>query len=583
MYLTRNRRQNNDQMGTMDSYIKAYKLSHESYQSKQEEDTSKIAEENEKILTSRSKREASADPPHEKDFIKFELTDAIQPDSDTLKNRKVSVGKNLRLPFEIADTHVVFGNKTKGETVQKPSINNTSTEPSPVTNSTTAKSQRTRRRRVRKDRSDAEGVQSAKVKRDSENDMENSESRKVKVIVHGPESKTNEGLPLSVQKAISMVLSKSAKSRNTKYSKPTKVPRPKTEESRFSENKQRTRESIKSNSLNEASSDEWRPISAIGSLGRYPAISSNKAPDYLTFVPIKNYKTVVYGKPLSESQTQSPPPSFQSTLSPVQSTPSPVITKYVSVPQIQYIIKEIPVPYKVPEQPKITLAPNIKITYDGKDDISEIKISSTPAPPLYNFSKSNSIQNSPSFSKYLSSLTNTKTYIDHSDGFKLNNNFKLNALTALIGKDPEAQFKGLNKLLDNHNNNNNFVSNKENKAPLLFHPNGVKAPEPLTKLNIKVLDFPESNQANKVEPISIEEFNRLYGGEDGIKLPTDEFNYPRPFTPIHEQNPEFEYSVLPTTESYKPLSSLKPDKPMKHHDHKSGISSGYEDDSEVSK
>lgn len=570
MYLTRNRRQNSDQMGTMDSYIEAYKLSHESYQTRQEEDTSRIAKENEKALSSRSKREASADPPHEKDFIKFELTDAIQPDAETLKNRKISVGKNLRLPFEISDTLVVFGNKTKGEHVSKPA--STTTEAPSTNSNSTVKSPRTRRRRVRKVKAATEAAPT-KVKRDSSSDMANSESRKIKVYVTAPGNQKHESLPIGVQKAINRVLSKNAKARVSK-SKPTKSTKSDGDKLTFYDKSQKPRESIKSsNSLKDASSDEWHPISAIGSLGRYPAINSDKAPDYLTFVPVKNYKTVVYGKPVSEIQKQQ--------------TPS-VVTKYVSVPQIQYVIKEVPVHYKVPEQPKITLTPNIKITYDAKDDISNVKISSTPASFSETFSESqtaNQNEQSKSYSKFISSTTGTKTVIDHSEGIKnSNNNFKLESLTNLLGKEPEFQIKGLSQILEG----TKYGLPQENKSPILFHPHGTKGPEPLTKLNIKVLDFPEQ-KPNKIEPISLDEFNKLYGGESGVKLPTDNFNLPRPFTPIHEPNPEYEISIpfsdkFTDLDTRKPTSNINFDKPFSHHDHKSsGISAGYETDSDVSR
>lgn len=632
-YLSRYRRQSLDPKSTMDTYIEAYKLTHETYQNQQEADTTKITEENAKVLK-RTKRSAAADPPDEKDFIKFELTDAIQPDADTLKHRVINKGKNFRMPFEISDTLVVFGNKTDGVDIEKPTEAVKGVEKD---DDSQTKQVRRRRRKSKKENSKPkreifdDDSQEDVSEDEDDGDMSIGESRKIKIIA--PAGKTRNGeIPIGVQKIIEMVLqdrARAAKARSSKGQKPygEKVNFP------VKDTQQRQKNVVRDTHLN--GNNEWRPVPQV-SLGRYPVIHNQmeNAPDYLTFVPVKSYKTVSYGKPVSEIKQQPTP-----TILPV--------TSIVPVPQIQYIIKEVPVPVTSSLEAS-KLKPSFKITYDTSLLDSKLKDSSIDLP-----TKAPSPDTSESYVKIITPTTATKTVIDHKkkpeyksptaaptyEKLTSNDNSffkgpsptlepsydklssfgntpfkpsrpayvaptvasafdshfesqKLDALTSLLNKDPAEQLKGFHELLQEE-------KNKGDPTPILFHPNGIIPPKPKIKLNIKVLD---DVKPQKQEPITIEEFNRLYGHEKELDLPG--YSPPKEFTPIKEEPPAdfdgYKTSFKSITEpsksnfeiskvQYKPIvtSAISEIKGpvIQHHDHSAsrGVSKGYASDSDVSK
>lgn len=652
-YLSRYRRQSLDPKTTMDTYIEAYKLTHESYQSQQEADTTKISEENEKILT-RTKRTAAADPdpPHEKDFIRFELTDAIQPDDKTLKHRVVNKGRNFRMPYEIADTLVVFGNRTDGIDITKP-VNVTKSDDEAKDSG--AKQTRRRRRKSRKEGENSKPKREIfdddseeDVTDDDDDDMSIGESRKIKIIA--PATKTRNGeIPIGVQKIIEMVLQDRARAAKARISKGQKSYGEKFNSNQNKESQHQRQKNVVRD-IHNSNNNEWRPVPQV-SLGRYPVVHNQmeNAPDYLTFVPVKSYKTVSYGKPVSESKQQPSP-----TILPV--------TNIVPVPQIQYIIKEVPIPVTSSLEAS-KLKPSFKITYDTSLLDSKFKESSIDS-GYDSQTKAPSLDTSESYVKIVTPTTATKTVIDHSKKpeyksptaapsyeklSSYENSFnhhsssptpapsfeklssydhspfkpsrpayvapsisssyeshfeshKLDALTSLLNKDPNEQLKGFHELLQEEKKH-------EDTAPILFHPNGIIPPKPLVKLNIKVLDdIPQQQQQQqkKQEPITIEEFNRLYGGENGVDLPG--YSPPKEFTPIKEDSPadnfesyktSFKSITEPAKSTYKntkvqykhhhPLPAISEVKGpvIQHHDHAAhltsgGISKGYDDESKVS-
>lgn len=648
-YLSRYRRQSLDPKTTMDTYIEAYKLTHESYQNQQEADTAKITEENERILK-RTKRLAAADPdpPHEKDFIKFELTDAIQPDDETLKHRVVNKGRNFRMPYEIADTLVVFGNKTDGIDIVKP-LNVTRSDDDSIDDSKTKQTRR-RRRKSRKESGNSKPKREIfdddsqeEVSDDDDDDMSIGESRKIKIIA--PAGKTRNGeIPIGVQKIIEMVLQDRARAAKARISKGQKAYGDKFNNNQGKDSQQQRQKNVVRDIHNSNNNNnEWRPVPQV-SLGRYPVVHGQmeNAPDYLTFVPVKSYKTVSYGKPVSEIKQQQPAP----------------VTNIVPVPQIQYIIKEVPIPVTSSLEAS-QLKPSFKITYDTSLLDSKFKESSIDS-GYDSQTKAPSLDTSESYVKIVTPTTATKTVIDHSKKpeyksptpsyeklSSYENSFykpssspaaapsfeklssydnspfkpsrpayvaptllptyeshfeshKLDALTSLLNKDPADQLKGFHDLLQEEK------TKQGDTAPILFHPNGIKLPKPKIKLNIKVLD--DVQQQQKPEPITIEEFNRLYGGENGVDLPG--YSPPKEFTPIKEESPvdnfesyktSFKSITEPAKSQYKstkvqykpiihhtPISEIK-GPVIQHHDHSvhtnsgdGGISKGYEDEKKVS-
>lgn len=650
-YLSRYRRQSLDPKSTMDTYIEAYKLTHESYQNQQEADITKVLEENEKILK-RTKRAADPVPPNEKDFIKFELTDAIQPDDDTLKHRVVNKGRNFRMPYEIADTLVVFGNKTDGIDILKPGNS---------TDESKTKQVKRRRRKSRKENGNGkpkreifdDDSQEEISEDEDEDDMSIGESRKIRIIA--PASKTRNGeIPIGVQKIIEMVLQDRARAAKARSSKGQKAYGDKFNSNNGKDSQQNRQKNVvrdTHNSNNNNNNNEWRPVPQI-SLGRYPVLHSQmeNAPDYLTFVPVKSYKTVSYGKPVSEVKQQQQ-----------QYQPEPTTlpeTKYVPVPQIQYIIKEVPIPVTSGHEAS-QFKPSFKVTYDTSLLDSKLKETSND---FETQTKATSLDTSESYVKIITPTSASKTVIDHSkkpeyksptptpsfDKFVSSNeniyskpslssptiaptfskltsydtspfkpsrpyvapsfsstfethfeSQKLDALTSLLNKNPSEQLKGFHELLQEEK------KNQGDTAPILFHPNGIIPPKPLVKLNIKVLeDIPspkQQQQQKKQEPISIEEFNRLYGHES-VDLPG--YITPKEFTPIKEDPPVERHEAYKTsfksiTENskspfnknskvqYKPVYHTPTIQEIKgpviqHHDHGSHstveLTKGYEDD-----
>lgn len=79
---------------SMDSYIKAYHVSHEDYQNSEETKHEEIQKENKNFTETDTKRDKRSPP----DIIKFEVGDAKNPDFPTQET-----GRNLRMPFQISD------------------------------------------------------------------------------------------------------------------------------------------------------------------------------------------------------------------------------------------------------------------------------------------------------------------------------------------------------------------------------------------------------------------------------------------------------------------------------------------------
>lgn len=465
-YLTRFRRQNYEHPSTtMDSYMEAYKLSHDNYQMRQEEMITQIAKENADFIK-RVKRSAAPDPPHEKDFIKFELTDAIQPDKETLKNRELNQGRNYRRPFEIADT-IVYGNKTQGTNLTFPAIDN---NPKQTTTSTEKpkETRRGRRRRpVKKEKQDT-----AKPKSDTSNnesgDLSSGESKRFKVY-STLNPKQNGELPIGVKKAIELVLqqekSRLSKTRAPKNQKP------------YSDKTQNTEESRKT-AVREAGGIDYRPQY---SLGRYPMVHTQmeNAPEFLTFVPIKAYKTVAYGKPMQPIQEMKPKPTM---------IPVPV-------PEIRYIIKEVPIPVSTLFESE-KLKPSVKVTYDTSLIDGKFKPSVQEEPiPYYESietqTKPTLLEGSKSYATVITPTSATKSFIYHAKpppktkkvpSKNEYESLKVEDLESLLSKEPEEQLKGFNELLKEENK---FEAPQKSTAPLLFHPYGITPSKPKIKLNIK--------------------------------------------------------------------------------------------------
>lgn len=83
---------------SMDSYIKAYHISHEDYQNSEETKHEEVQRKNKKgNFTESTKRDKRS--PSQPDMIKFELGDAKNPDFPTNQE----TGRNLRMPFQISD------------------------------------------------------------------------------------------------------------------------------------------------------------------------------------------------------------------------------------------------------------------------------------------------------------------------------------------------------------------------------------------------------------------------------------------------------------------------------------------------
>lgn len=163
---------------SMDSYIKAYHISHEDYQNSEETKHEEIQRKNRKgNFTENDKTSRDKRSPAHPDLIKFEISDAKNPDFNT---NQQETGRNLRMPFKISDA---VENSPKSEKLMGGYFNNREMIPT-------------------------------KSKEEQTNDQSIDESRMIKIthpIMHKNHQRQSRmhsinEFPIAVQKAIDMVL-----------------------------------------------------------------------------------------------------------------------------------------------------------------------------------------------------------------------------------------------------------------------------------------------------------------------------------------------------------------------------------------
>ncbi|XP_058835112.1 uncharacterized protein LOC131692216 [Topomyia yanbarensis] len=454
------------------------------------------------------RRRRSADPESKegRKMVSFELEDAKTPDRDTklFHKQMMEENPNLRMPFTTSDTF------TKGsvhdEIVERPEV---------------------RRREGKKD------------KRDNpmdESDMNIEESRRVKVSRGNKKKMANyEDLPLGVQKAIDIAIQENERmngktteepSRGTKYyygDKKPKIKKPYSTTTNTKSNPPSTKESkVISSPQMESGFVPTKPIASESgenlkpektSPGTWWSASNIQRPKRL------QQKTVYPPLVVSPQYVQTYKPTMEShkmtELSPGYENPRENSYEYSGAskeekPKIQYLIKEVPVPLR--PRTKITVQPTISISYDkeptapatSSEDQSNYNNPYGPVELRYEQPKeqANSYQNlnivvpdskeqsEPSYYDH-NNVDNPKSQesSSHASENYDKTGSSIAALSALIGKRPTAQLRGLNNLLHMPIPIGNQqplqtmktrIRPQDSTAPIMF-PGEASTPNPLPK------------------------------------------------------------------------------------------------------
>ncbi|XP_058461528.1 uncharacterized protein LOC131436684 isoform X2 [Malaya genurostris] len=415
-----------------------------------------------KSHSTRKRRSADAESKEGRKMVSFELQDAKTPDRDTklFHKQMMEENPNLRMPFTTSDTF------TKGsvhdEIVERPEL---------------------RKREGKKDKRD-DAME--------ESDMNIEESRRVKVSRANKKKMANyEDLPLGVQKAIDIAIKENERmngktteepSRGTKYYFGDKKPKTKkpyssttssktnqagSQESKLVNNPQMESGFVPTKPISSESSENLKPEKS--SPGTWWSGSNVQRPKRL------QQKTVYPPLVVSPQYVQTYKPTMEShkmkDLSPryEQSHQYSGASKEIQEkPKIQYLIKEIPVPVR--PRTKITVQPTISILYDkeptapatSSEDQSNYNNPYGPVELRYEQQKEqvDSYQNLNIVVPDSKEQTDASYYdhnnVEHSKSQESSSHSSENydktgssiaALSALIGKRPTAQLRGLNNLL----------------------------------------------------------------------------------------------------------------------------------------
>nr|XP_029730741.1 titin-like [Aedes albopictus] len=417
------------------------------------------------------RRKRSADPGVNKEgreMVSFELQDAKTPERDAklFEQQVQQENPNLRMPFMTSDTFK--RGSVYDEVVEQPEG---------------------RKREPKKENREAPKAGS---------DMSIEESRRVKIMRGNRKKVTNyEDLPFGVQKAIDLAIKENERMNVKPIEEPTKPPKfyfgdkkPKTKKPFSSttakanfQNPKDTKfvpippvetgfvpvKPTKSDSSENLKPEKGNPASwwAVSNLNRpkrlhqkasYPPLVVN--PQYVnTYKPtMETYKM----KELSPGYEHSHENTYE------YETPKEVIIQ--DKPKIQYVIKEVPVPVRIKEpRTKITVKPSISISYDKEP--SAPSSSQEAGQPEYNnpYGPVELRYEQPKEAKPFQSLKiivpDSKeqsqpsyyegNHVEHSHAPESSHSAEsyestgssIAALSALIGKRPTVQLKGLNELL----------------------------------------------------------------------------------------------------------------------------------------
>ncbi|XP_053685642.1 uncharacterized protein LOC128735173 [Sabethes cyaneus] len=424
----------------------------------------------------KSRRRRSAEPANKegREMVSFELKDAKTPERDTMLYHKqmMEENPNLRMPFTTSDTYT--RSSVNEEISERPE---------------------SRRREGKKEKRDSP---------EEETDMTTEESRRVKIARANKKKMANyEDLPLGVQKAIDIAIKENERMNGktsgdetarggTKYYYGDKKPKAKKPFSSTTSTKitssgpketkllaipQMETGFVPSKSPQTESAESLKPEKSTP--GTWWSSSSNvhrqkrlhQKPLYAPLVVSPQYINTY--KPTMESHKMHDLPSgYQNSKeNPYDySSNSKEAAGGHDKPNIQYVIKEVPVPMRIKEpRTKITVQPTISISYDkdptgpeGSSGESHTNYNNPYGPVELRYEQPK--EHSESFHNLNIVVPDSKeqneqnSYYNHAEQGKPSEsshsgeNYEktgssIAALSALIGKRPTVQLRGLNNLL----------------------------------------------------------------------------------------------------------------------------------------
>ncbi|XP_055536349.1 uncharacterized protein LOC129725013 [Wyeomyia smithii] len=416
---------------------------------------------------SRRRRSAESANREGREMVSFELKDAKVSDRDAALFHKqmMEENPNLRMPFTTSDSY------TRGSVLEDMT-----------------------------ERPEARRRESKKEKRDNpeeETDMTTEETRRVKVARPGKKKMANYGdLPLGVQKAIDIAIQENERMNvkvageetargSTKYYYGDKKPKAKKpyssttstkitssgpKEAKFIPSPQMESGFVPSKSMQSDSMENLKPEKS--NPGTWWSSSNvhrqkrlHQKAHYSPLVVSPQYINTY--KPTMESQKMTGYQNSKETAYEYSSSPKEVSEQ--EKPKIQYVIKEVPVPVRIKEpRTKITVQPTISISYDkdptgpeGSSGESQSNYNNPYGPVELRYEQPK--EQSEQFHNLNIVVPDSKEQHEHpsyyghnhveqtkpsesSDNYE-NTGSSLAALSALIGKRPTVQLRGLNNLL----------------------------------------------------------------------------------------------------------------------------------------